>query len=399
MDGGHDSTGGSAALLSIDGLQLKLRRYSPRRVPNRAILLLHGGNTSSRLYREPNGGLVQYLVGQDWDVWLLDWRSSAEIVDPLMDRAPLGGSVEAERALFTLDRVAELDIPAAVRYIRTVGGVSGELAVVGFCLSGCALSMSIARQHLRALDVGNVVLITMGLFFEVPWDGWVKVEDFIIERLLSSARGFRGVNAARPKQWPADLENAYSRWPAAWLSSGGEPIDELFRRLTFMYGQPYRRPKLTRAFEQRLTRGFFGTLHAGLFLHAGQCVRRGYAATFDAQDILDRPRLCRGLPPSCPSGDLDPLPFRNIRVTLIAGAEDHLWHRDSIDLMYEWLRNRGSPGERDRHRKHVLADYGHLDLFWSDDAKRDVYPLIEAAAGQPALPTGPRIRGPIQRGR
>jgi hypothetical protein len=75
-------------------------------------------------------------------------------------------------------------------------------------------------------------------------------------------------------------------------------------------------------------------------------------------------------------------------VTLITGAENHLWHRDSIDLTYEWLRNRASSRrERDRHRKHVLADYGHLDLFWSEDARADVYPLIEQAAGQSPSPS------------
>ena len=65
--------------------------------------------------------------------------------------------------------------------------------------------------------------------------------------------------------------------------------------------------------------------------------------------------------------------FRSLRkVTLITGALNRLWHRDSIDLMYEWLV-RGSAAYRGRVHKHVLPGYGHQDLLWGRDASRDVW--------------------------
>lgn len=393
-------SGGMPALrehaLPIDGLSLFLRHHPARRRREHTVLLLHGGNTSSRMYQEPDGGLVKFLTEGACDVWTLDWRSSALIVDPLIQqRPPLGGSEAKERALFTLDRVAEADIPLALNKMRE-HGVEGDISVLGFCLGGAALAMAVSRGYLETLGVGNVVLVTMGLFFEVPWNGWLKAEDFIIERLLSSTPPPRGVDPTRPEEWHEAMRSAYARWPKTWLAPGSEPIDALFRSLTFMYGEPYARGRLKRAFERRLLTGFFGSVHLGLFLHAGQLVRRGYAARFDELDVIDRARLDAPGSPSV-TGDLVATHFENKRVTAVTGAEDRLWHRDSIDLMYEWLRNEAAaPRERRRHRKHVVPHYGHLDLFWSEDAARDVYPLLRAAIEQPPLDASTEIeRNPI----
>ena len=385
--------------LPIDGLPLRLERYAPHGKARRSVLLLHGGNTNSRMYHEPNGGLLKFLVGSGCDVWTLDWRASASVLKKVM-RRPLSLAQEvAERALYTLDRVAEHDIPQALRCMRDEGQVKGEIAVMGFCLGGGSLSMAVARGYLEPFNVDNIVLVTMGLFYEVPWNGWVKAEDFIIERMLpeaadpkrSKTTDYRGVNPATPGAWPKALAHAYKCWPEAWMPTGKEPMDELFRRLTFMYGEPYARSRLLPAFERGLDKDFFGPIHVGLYLHASQLVRRGYAARFDALDVIDRTRIQQGSKPVA-GHDLDPTYFRNKRVTAIAGAEDRLWHRDSMDLMYEWLRNEAvdttQPNqrlERERHRKHVVPHYGHLDLFWGETSEKDVYPLFRDALIQPAL--------------
>lgn len=62
-------------------------------------------------------------------------------------------------------------------------------------------------------------------------------------------------------------------------------------------------------------------------------------------------------------------------VTLITGARNQLWHRDSIDRMYEWLTS-GSRTATRKVRKHVVPGYAHQDLLWGVDAEEDVFPLI-----------------------
>ncbi len=377
--------------LDVDGLPLKLKRFKGSRnagKPPQNVLLLHGGNTNSNLYHEPRGGLVRHLVNAGCDVWTLDWRGSSLVLREVLARTPDRAAILKERELYTLDRVAEHDIPRALQQMRAAGA-QGDISVLGFCLSGCALSMAVARGHLEPYHVGNVVLVTLGLFCEVPWNGWVKAEDFILERFLATAPETRCIDPGAPGRWPKEMAEAYDRWPRTWLGDGKEPIDELFRRLTFMYGEPYARGRLTRAFERRLMDGFFGPVHLGLFLHGGQIVRRGYSAKFNALDVIDRTRIKGNS--QVVGSDLEPEHFRTKRVTSIAGAEDRLWHRDSMDLTYEWLRNEGvNPEgthalERLRHRKHVLPHYGHLDLFWSDDAEREVYKHFREGLMQPSL--------------
>jgi pimeloyl-ACP methyl ester carboxylesterase len=399
--------------LEIDGLPLKLHRFkapgngagngngngSGHGSAVQSVLLLHGGNTNSRLYTEPHGGLVRYLAEHGCDVWTMDWRGSSLVLKEVLRRELSEQQILQERELYTLDRVAQYDIPQALRKMRELG-VKGDISVLGFCLAGGALSMAIARGHLEGLAVGNVALVTLGLFCEVPWNGWVKAEDFIIERFLATAPRTRCIDPAAPGRWPKELASAYDRWPRSWLGTGNEPIDELFKRLTFMYGEPYARPRLTRAFERGLIEGFFGPVHLGLYLHGGQIVRRGYCAKFNALDVVDRTRIKPGTQQVAGSDLLAPH-FRTKRVTSFAGADDRLWHRDSMDLTYEWLRNEaqhpeGYPDlERTRHRKHVFSHYGHLDLFWSEDAVTDVYKHFLKALTQPSLPLARPARLPL----
>jgi hypothetical protein len=171
--------------------------------------------------------------------------------------------------------------------------------------------------------------------------------------------------------------DAYKRWPAPWLPSEGNSGDSIFRRLAFMFGEPYLRERLAPGIHGPLLRNLFGHMHLGLYLQAGQMLRRGYAAPFDTPDVIDRPRLSRAKPNQAERPTfLIPAPFHDKRLTLITGAENRLWHRDSIDLMYEWLLGEASP--RARPKKHVLSGFAHQDLLWGASSDRDVYPLIQA---------------------
>lgn len=353
---------------------LPLRRYGSARSGSPAVLLLHGAGATSDTFLLPNGGVVRYLVERGFDVWVLDWRGSRAVLDAL-EHAPLGGSLAAERALFTLDHVAESDIPRALAAIRATAGERASLGVLGFCAAGSALSMAVARGMTEAFGVSSLVFVALGLFCEAPWDGWMKAEDFILERLLVEAPACRYVDP-HAECWPECLEAAFRAWP--WLPDGTSRLDRVFRRLTFMYGEPYARERMARSLDEQTLLALFGPLHLGLYLHAGQLVRRGYAARFDRPDIVQRYAARAG---ERYETDLLPEHFRDKRTTLITGAENRLWHRDSMDHMHDWLLSHASFRCEPARRKHVLRDYAHLDLFLGDGAETDVYPLIEAGLG------------------
>jgi hypothetical protein len=116
-----------------------------------------------------------------------------------------------------------------------------------------------------------------------------------------------------------------------------------------MFGQPYAIERLDPSLRGPEVARLFGRMHLGLYLHTSQMVRRGFAGPLDAPDAIDAAGRF---------GDLDPTWFAGKRVTLLAAGQDQTWHRESIDLMYEWLRNNAGAVDRHRYRKHVFPITG-----------------------------------------
>jgi hypothetical protein len=357
------------------GLALKLRRFEPASgSPARgAVLLLHGGNSAGDTFLLPNGGLTAFLTLDGFDVWILDWRTSPHVTGPLIaGERRLGGSLQRERELFALDHAAQTDLPRALEEIRR-HVPNAELGVVGHCMGGGAASIAIATGKFSGLGVKNVVLSTLGLFYEVPWNGWLKAEDFIVERIPHENPDCRGVDPRTPASWPRAMTEAFGYWPRAWLPSGTSPAARMLQHLTFMFGQPYDARRLDPAISERDLLAQFGAMHVGLFLHAAELVRRGYAAKLGAPDVIERPRRGNGGGP-VPGHYLHPEHFHDHRITLLNAADNQLWHRDAVDLMHDWLRDHGVPSV-----KRNYAGYRIQELFWGARARRDVYPAIRDA--------------------
>jgi|HubBroStandDraft_4_1064222.scaffolds.fasta_scaffold40879_2 pimeloyl-ACP methyl ester carboxylesterase len=364
-----------------------LRQARGQSGSGRAVLMLHGGNSSSDTYTLPNGGLAGYLADRGWDVWLLDYRTSP-FVQNALPKKPLGGSVLSEcKDFFTLDRIVDVDVPEALAELaRQQSGdkVPTELSVMGHCIGSGTVALSIARGKFRA--VKNVVLSALGLFYEVPWNGWVKAEDYLIERSLVQAPECRGINPKDDQKWPQVMQDALKRWPNAWLPQGTESWELMLRRLTFMFGQPYFLDALDPTLRGARLEPVFGNMHMGTYWHIGQMVRRGFAARFDAPDVIDRSRLLRRRAEGPPQGDLASGPmFKDKHVTLITGAENRLWHRDSIDRMYEWLCNTAGGGDG-KFYKQAYRGYGLQEIVWGTNAVRDTFPNIELGLlGRPPI--------------
>jgi pimeloyl-ACP methyl ester carboxylesterase len=359
------------------------RRRPDKKNENRAVLMLHGGNSSSETFVLPKGGLAQYLHDLGWDVWLLDYRSSPFVQEKLAEiPEPLGGSLEAECSLFNLDRIVEVDIPAALARLRPQIGTK-ELSVLGHCIGSGSTALAIARGKLHSVQ--NVVLSALGLFYEVPWNGWVKAEDFLIEGALSAKPMCRWIDPKRYESWPAGMKRAYTHWPRAWMDAGAAKIapdshkQPLLSLLCFMFGQPYFPKSLDPSLTADVIEPVFGNMHIGLYWHIGQMVRRGFAAPFNTPDVITRTHIRRVDPRSGhgPEGDLGSGPnFANKTITLVGGTDNRLWHRDAVDLMYEWLLANARGGT---FYKQVHRGYGLQEIMWGANAPAQVFPKIDMA--------------------
>jgi pimeloyl-ACP methyl ester carboxylesterase len=366
----------------VDGAPLFFRRGRTKRT-GAPVLFLHGGSASCDTFLEPKGcSIFDFLNDRGLDVWLLDWRGSHFVTA----QAP-GPCNEP------CDTVASQDIPRALKYIvetRNKEGHDAPVSVVGHCLGAACLAMAIGAGCVtRAQGLGRIVLSTVGLFYEVTWDGWSKLQDRILDRVADVDPTIRYITPdVSVQQWPQMMEETYQMWPKVW----GPPWHaDFFRRLAFMYGQAFLVSNLHRHMTQQVVRKQFGAIPFKLYRHATQNSLRGFAASFGAEGKLLPGTSNEDIPDKLAEKYLRIEAFKDLEITLITGAENPLWHRESIDRMAEWLARRGRPAT-----KHVLDGYGHQDLWWGKRSEEDVFPLVLQAL-QPPTGTEPPIRDDTSR--
>lgn len=485
-----------------EGIELPLRWVRPlapasesdvvEPVPNPdrpPVLLVHGASAQHKTFCIPRGrSLADFLWEKGYEPWLLDWRGSLVVTDSLIESQP-----DALRDELDFDK-AEIDLFEAIKRIRALRGISGErVHVVAHCMGAGVLAQAIARGTLHAHDLGHVVLLTLGLFYETPLDGKIKSQFRVLDRLWDEGV-VSMIDPRHPEDgllWPPTFSKVYEEIGARWRphpQSDGvlESSHALCNRISFMYGVPYRHGNLVedihgltsvdffggcieprngerlcavlpaksqedeKPLEVRLVErsgfGFvselsvdsgswhaenaegtlylsgsvgwgseeelelwaddqklaeclgthshqvddelseqFGGIPLRMYLHGAQNVRRGWAGQFvdSNQSAASRPMLDRSYVDEKALGN-----FREVlSVALITGAENQLWHRDSVDRMYQWLMNdlEGAPRRNLKHqvKRHVLSGYAHQDLLWGKNAWADVFPYILDGLGGP----------------
>ncbi len=354
----------------VSAVPVELRRLrNDGKVP---VLLLHGASACHESFTIGHTmSLTEYLCAEKYEPWLLDWRGSGRLVDELRDQR--GGLVRFPDQ-FTFDHAAKWDIPAALRRIRDETKAP-RIAAVGHCMGAASLAQSIAAGHTKDSGLTHVVLLALGLFYEPAFDGRIKSQDHVLER----ARQEKGlVVDPRGEGWSSELQALYDAWslrphpvPDGHLDESERECIEMCNRISFMYGPPYREKNLPASIHKEHLRRQFGAIPLQMYIHGAQNIRRGWAAPFDARD--NDMSLIGGA-----ARDR----FKKLEsITLMTGAHNQLWHRDSIDRMYEWLLRR--PPRNRVVRKEILPAYEHQDMLWGLDAPATVFPVIKAGLPRP----------------
>ena len=416
-------------------IHLRLERYGARRrdidlTGRRAVLLLHGASANHKTFTVPRVGLADWLLDKGLDPWLLDWRGSSLVVDDDANHETLA----KKPFLYTLSHAAEEDLPAAISRMRKNYQVKGPISVLGHCMGGAVIAEAVASGHLERpeLNVDRVALLALGLFYEAPIDSRLKSEERLLERLVNTGATLGidprvgleptqfGPGAVARWPWQEDIKRLYDVWPQAlqWHATqmddaNGDTVEALCNRVSFMYGMPYYEPNLIDTFHppckplddetaaaealevQRLAReksrreeleGRFGGIPLHLYLHCARNLRQGQAMIATGNPPYGQPVV---------SGKQRFLSLA--RVTVMTGALNRLWHRDSIDRMYEWL-TRGCVRRACHVRKRVFEGYGHQDLLWGPHSPEDVYPTILDAVREAPGPNTAVSAGAISQG-
>jgi len=169
----------------------ELWRYRREDAPvsvKQPILICH--SLVSRSYvldLQPNNSMIRYLLGEGFDVFLLDW-----------------GVADAVEAQNTLEDYVDDYIPEAIEATVLESGAE-ELNLIGYCFGG-VLTLLLMAGHQDELPVRNLVTLAtpadyarMGFMSQMFAGGRLDPDDVIDETgLVSASRMDEGFQALKP---------------------------------------------------------------------------------------------------------------------------------------------------------------------------------------------------------
>lgn len=323
---------------ALDGTPISLLRVNGKHEPTRGpVVLVHGAGVRAELFRPPTPyTLVDALIDDGWDVWLLDWRAS----------------IHLEPVPWTLDDAAAYDHPAAIRHVVETTGADSVKAFV-HCQGSTSFTMSAVAGLLPQVD--TVVSNAVSLHPVVPRFSRFKIRRVapLVARLTPHLSPAWGDKARGPVQ----------RGVVAMVRATHHECDNtVCRMVSFTYGTGHpalwSHANLDEATHEWV-RGEFAEVPMTFFSQMDRCIRAGHLVP-----VTDNP----GLPASL----VDRAPQTDARFVFLAGEDNVCFLPESQQRSFEFFDSH-RPG---RDRLHRLKGYGHLDVVFGKDAARDTHPLI-----------------------
>jgi pimeloyl-ACP methyl ester carboxylesterase len=301
------------------------------------VLLVHGAGVRAELFRPPlPRTLVDVLLEDGWDVWLLNWRAS----------------VDFEPLSWTLGDAAVYDHPAAVEFVLNTTGTASLKAVV-HCQGSTSFTMAAVAGLLPQVD--TVVSNAVSLHPVVP--AWSTVKITYLAELLKPFTPYLS------PAWGYKSNGYLSRLLRFAVKSTHRECDNLVCRLvSFTYGSGHpalwSHENLDEATHQWIN-GEFAEVPFSFFSEMGH-------------SILARHIVAAGNHPELPSNFVGQAPRTDARFAFLAGEDNRCFLPESQARSYAFFQ-RHRPG---KDSLHLLPGYGHLDVFFGARAWRDTYPII-----------------------
>ncbi|MEU1405786.1 alpha/beta fold hydrolase [Streptomyces sp. NPDC005728] len=333
-----------------DGVRLGLTRVGTGDPARPVVLLLHGHTASADMFLLPETrNLVDVLLDDGYEPWLLDWRGSC--------RLPYN---ETGRR-YTYDDVALYDIPEAVAHIRQRIG-ERPLFVVAHCIGALTLSLSMAA----GLVPGLAGVVSQGVFLTPKLAGRTSLRMSVAGELLKTRVDHIPVDFRKVGLW-----SKYT--PLFALASRGDgcpdPTCRILHRSAWGTGASlFVHENLSDSTHDRLAE-LLGPAPLWILPH----LRRIELARSVVR-WHDTDHRYRALPPNA----LDAADRIDTPVLLLAGSENGLW-LDSQKLCHEVLARR-QPQLDVSYAE--IPGYGHLDTFLGRGAALDVFGHILEFLGE-----------------
>lgn len=317
-----------------DGVELLLTRYQGG--DKGPVMLVHGLGVSSLIFAIDtiDTNLLEYLVENGYDVWLLDYRSSIRL--------------PSAHTQYSADTVASVDIPLAVGHVQRLTGAD-SIQVIAHCYGGTTFTMALLAglKGVRSAvisqisaHVNSAPLVGLKALLHAPE---------ALEKL-----GIHSLTAMPTTAGLSDtfLDLALRLYPVAWEEQCSSKV---CRRITFMYSMLYEHDQLNDATHDALGE-MFGEATLTAMDGLTKMVRAGHVVDNHGNDTY------------LPHLDRMAIPMR-----FIHGEENACYLPESTERTYEALRKQNDPG---LYSRVVIPNYGHIDCIFGKNAAADVYPFI-----------------------
>lgn len=321
-----------------DGHPLTLLHVTTAQEATRGpVVLVHGSGVRAEIFRPPLAHtFVNALLDDGWDVWLLNWRASIDF-DPVS---------------WTLDDAAVFDYPPAVAHILQATGAETLKAVV-HCQGSTLFTMAAVAGLVPQVD--TVISNAVSLHPVIPAFSRFKIGYLapLIARVtpyLSPAWGYK-------------TNGTFSRaLRTAVRATHYECDNTVCRMVSFTYGSGrpalWRHENLDDATHAWIS-GEFADVPMTFFRQMHRSVKAGHLVPVGE---------VKGLPTSF----VDAAPQTNARFVFLAGEKNRCFLPESQRRSFDHFQ-RYRPG---KDSFHLLRGYGHLDVFFGQNAWRDTYPII-----------------------
>jgi cholesterol oxidase len=317
-----------------DGVTLRLTRFAGGK--KGPVILAPGFGTSGFAYTmdTTDTNLPEFLYARGYDVWILDYRASPEL--------------PSSNSQFTVDDIAKLDWPAAVKTVQQISGAS-TVQVVGHCVGSLSFLMAMLSGM---TGVRSAVSSALTLFPISPALTDVKAA-MRMASLLDAAGAHLWQTDADAKLW---REQALDKFMRLYPSHEG-CTSAVCRRILFLYGEVYHHANLNEATHEAVHE-MFGHANLTTLKHITRMIQKGHVVDRDGNDTY-LPNFARlAMPIAFIHGDIN-------KMFLPRGSE----------LTYDFLCEKNG---KQWYTRTLIPGYAHMDCFIGRDSARDVYPVVTA---------------------
>ncbi|MEP0190402.1 MAG: GMC family oxidoreductase N-terminal domain-containing protein [Erythrobacter sp.] len=324
-----------------DGVNIGLTRY--RGGVRGPIILAPGFSVKASSFATPTveENLTESLVAQGYDVWLFDYRASAD-----------SGNDREHPPEFSIDDIARYDWPSAIDKIRKVTGADSVQALA-HCVGSMSLLMGIGAgwvTHVRSLISSQLTLHPV-----TDWLNYMKA-DLGVADMLGDISLLDGHFDFVSQGSDADNEIDAITYQVP-MPEGQECKSPTVRRVFAVFGPSWDLRQLGR--DTYLALGsMFSRVSLSPFKQLQTVMHKGLAVNADGRAVYTDKDAARRL---------------DLPITFLSGATNQIFYPESGQRTRVWLSEHNGS---DLYRQRIVPDYGHMDLFIGRNAHRDVTPCL-----------------------